>query len=196
MPGGTAYVTGGVAYFSVYNSPNTTSLFYGTYLNKFGLPSFPSYSRSTFGPGAATHQIIEWSTPVRDLDVLVSFRCLLLLLSVLVASCAPVEQDQIYGAYRSNIERGTERLEVHKDGTYLHTYELDGSIRLKNEGAWKFYSYKEDRRIQFLRYEFVPSTKFGVGKNIADWPAEVMRCGFSLCISVNPESGYVFRKGY
>ena len=126
--------------------------------------------------------------------MLVSLRHGLLFLSVLTTSCAPVEQDQIYGVYRSNIDHGTETLEIHKDGTYLHLYRLDGAVQLKNEGTWRFYRSQEDRRIEFLKYEFVPSRKFGTSKYVTDLPAEIMQCFFSLCISVLPGSGYLFRK--
>lgn len=124
----------------------------------------------------------------------VSYRHWLFLAIILTGSCAPVEQDHVYGTYRSNIEVGTETLEIREDGTYLHLYRLDGAVQLKNEGAWKFYRLPDGRRIEFLRYEFVPSKKFGTAARVVDWPAEVLRCGFSPCIPVRSETGYEFRK--
>lgn len=61
---GNAFIENGVAHFSVRNNSNTTSLAYGRALEEKGIPSVPSYSRSSFGPGGNTHQIIQWSTPV------------------------------------------------------------------------------------------------------------------------------------
>lgn len=38
----------------------------------------------------------------------------------------PVTVEEVYGSYVSEIETGTETLEVRMDGTYSHRYVLDG----------------------------------------------------------------------
>lgn len=117
------------------------------------------------------------------------------LVLAILAACSPVEVEDAYGKYASNIEAGTETLEVNEDGTYTHRYELQGIEIINNSGTWKYYDGGDDRRAVFQNYEFVPNHKQDTaGHTNGEWPAALIGCGFSVCISIDPETAYEFRK--
>jgi hypothetical protein len=125
--------------------------------------------------------------------------CALSLVLLTGLACSVLSEMDAHGSYVSNIEVGTETLEVRSDGTYSHRYILNGADQITNDGIWKHHNYSDrfggDIRIILSDYEFVASAKYGFTAHKNDeFSAELFRCGFEICIGIKSEPFYAFRK--
>jgi hypothetical protein len=73
---------------------------------------------------------------------------------VLLGCARKIDRTEVIGTYIANHGRGTDKIELHADGTYAYECRLSDGESFRNNNRWTFYSQSGFSRITFDQFQF------------------------------------------